>query len=210
MKKLLIGAIIMMTSLSVFAGSCGNSGGAAIIACEQTGGYKFFCERAVGYNHTDERALAVCASVPNAPDNLKYECIKGTLNKTFSRVELNHCMKKKSFKRIDCITNSGAPFIAEDYNLNSGEAALRACEQTGGFESFCKRTVGSNHSDKAALKVCASVGNAPDTLKYACIKGTLNKVFNSFELNDCMEKKGFNRIDCISNSGEVVLSNICS
>lgn len=208
MKKILL-LLTVLSTLSAYAVTCGNEGEAARMACEQTGGFESMCKRAIGFNHADEAAVAVCSSVVSAPDNLIYSCLKATVNKSFSRGEIKKCMGKRSFHRIDCISNSGVVFIQQDYNQNNGDSAYLACEETGGFESFCKRAVATNHADEGAIKVCLSASHVSDGLKYNCIKASVNKSFSRRELTKCMMKKGFHKVDCISNSGSVLLPNVC-
>jgi hypothetical protein len=214
MKKLNIKLSIVMSlitlSTSVFASVCGNTGEFAFKACESTGGFQTFCERAIGNNHADERATSFCSSIPNIPDGLRYNCIKATVNKVYTIAELRTCMTSTGFKKVDCITNSGSPYISSGFSLNFGEVAQVACEDAGGFSRFCKRAVGSNHADEAAVAVCTSTVHIPDNLKYDCIKATINKTFTRGEILNCLKKKGFKRVDCISNSGDVVIPNICN
>lgn len=206
--KLLI-FITLLSSATIYANTCENFGEKAYFACEETGMFQSYCQKNVGSNHADENAVDVCLSVPNAPDVLKNNCIVATVNKHYTLDEILECSEKQSFKRIDCITNSGTPFIPNQVLINSGEEAIAACEDTSGFAKYCKRSVGSRHSDLGALSVCLSVPNVPDNLKFACIKGTLDKTFTADELANCMEKQSFRRVDCITNSGSALITNNC-
>lgn len=207
MKILII--LTLLSSSIVYATTCGNNGEKAFLACAEMGMFQDMCEKAVGTNHADEAAVGVCLSVPNVPDNLKYNCIVGTINKSFTQGEILNCMQKQSFRRVDCVTNSGTAFIPSTMLYNNGEEALVACEDTNGFSSYCKRTVGQRHSDLGALAVCKTVPNVLDNIKFACIQGTLDKTFTPAELASCMKKQSFKRVDCISNSGSVILPNSC-
>ena len=211
MKKILLLTTILsqILSTSVSAQSCENSGELAYQACNQLGMYKNMCQKTVGTNHADEAAVRVCMTIQNMPDNIMYDCIRSTVNKTFSQAEINKCMKVNSFTRTSCIMNNGRAFIPQVSNYNTGDLAYQACEDTNMYERMCKKAIGSNHADEAAVRVCQTIGNMPDNIKYDCLRSTVNKEFSRKEIETCMKKNSFTRTSCIMNSGKAIVINSC-